>query len=137
MGQLLPPKKSPSPNNNTRPKTAIAGLRVRFELGARNGLRRVVFAMEKNNKANGLVTWVVQFQLFERKARVDGWTQIADLRVELDTRQNAQAAAVAAKGLSDEQTARAIGPAADDARAAKRGEITLKDAHDSVRDIVR
>jgi hypothetical protein len=134
MGQTLPPTKPPSQN---KPKTAIAGLRVRFELGARDGLRRVVLAMERNNKANGLITWVVQFQLFERKTRLEGWTQIADLRVELDTKQNTQAAAVAARGLTDEQAARAIGPAADDARAAKRGEIPVADAHDSVRGIVR
>ena len=134
MGLQPPRGKSPSTN---KPKTIIAGLRVRFELGARDGLRRVVFAMEKNNQTNGAVTWVVQFQLFERQSRAGQWTQVADLRVELDTRQSTQAAAVATRGLSDEQAARAIGPAADDALAAKRGEIAHEEAHQSVRDIVR
>ena len=80
----LPPQgKSPSQNKST---TAIIWLRVRFELGARNGLRRVVFAMEKNNKPNGVPQWVVQFQLFERRSRAEQWAQMADLRVELDTK---------------------------------------------------
>jgi len=130
---LTPPGKSPSQKSTA----AIVGLRVRFELGARNGLRRVVFAMEKNTKPNGIAQWVVQFQLFERRSRAEQWSQMADLRVELDTKQNAKAAAVAARGLSDEQTARAIGPAADDAAAAKRGELAVAEARQSVKDIVR
>ena len=100
-------------------------------------MRRVVFAMEKNNKPNGITQWVVQFQLFERRSRAEQWAQVADLRVELDTKQNAKAAAVAARGLSDEQAARAIGPAADDALAAKRGELTAAEARQSVKDIVK
>jgi len=93
--------------------------------------------MEKNNKPNGITQWVVQFQLFERRSRAEQWTQMADLRVDLDTKQNAKAAAVATRGLSDEQAARAIGPAADDALAAKRGELAVTEARQSVKDIVK
>ena len=134
MGQT-PLKKSPSPNRKST--TAVIGLRVRFELGARSGLRRVVLAMEKSNKTGGATQWAVEFQLFERPSKAAGWTQVAGLRVELDTRQNAAAAGVAKRGLSDEQAGRAMGPAADDALAARRGEIAAKEAHESVRDIVR
>ena len=131
----LPPQgKSPSQNKST---TAIIWLRVRFELGARNGLRRVVFAMEKNNKPNGVPQWVVQFQLFERRSRAEQWTQMANLRVDLDTKQNAKAATVAARGLSDEQAARAVGPAADDTLAGKRGELAVAESRQSVKDIVK
>ena len=132
---LTPLKKSPLPNRKST--TAIIGLRVRFELGARSGLRRVVLAMEKSDKTSGTTQWAVQFQLFERPSRTAGWTQVADLRVELDTRQGVAAAAVAKRGLSDEQGARAMGPAADDALAARRGEIEVKEALQAVRDIVR
>lgn len=134
MGQQLPPGKSLSRNKAGK---AIIGLRVRFELGARNGLRRVVFAMEKADKPNNIVLWTVQFQLFERRSRAEQWTQASDLRVELDVKQNSAASAVAARGLSDEQTARALGPAADDARAARHGQISPAEARQSIKEIVR
>ena len=133
MGQT-PPGKSPSLNRNA---ATVVGLRVRFELGARDGLRRVVFAMEKSKTGNGSVQWVVEFQLYERGTRAAKFEQLAYLRVELDTRQHARAADVAARGLSDSQAARAVGPAADDARAMRRGELDQKEAHASVRGIVR
>ncbi len=110
---LTPLKKPPSLNKKST--TVILWLRVRIELGARTGLRRVVFAMEKCKKTNGTTQWTVQCQLFERPSRAGEWTQVADLRVELDMRQNVAAEAVAKRGLSDEQAAHAIGPAADDA----------------------
>jgi hypothetical protein len=93
--------------------------------------------MEKADKPNKVVLWTVQFQLFERRSRAEQWTQAADLRVDLDVKQNATASAVAAKGLSDAQAARALGPAADDARAARQGEISPVEAGQSIREIVR
>ncbi len=130
---LTPRGKSPSQNN----AAAIVGLRVRFELGARHGLRRVVFAMERNKQTSTTVEWVIEFQLFERRSRAAAFEQMASLRVELDAAQHQQAEAVAARGLSDEQTARAIGPAADDAQAYGLGKLEPNEARDSVRDIVR
>ena len=74
---LTPRGKSPSKNT----AAAIVGLRVRFELGARNGLRRVVFAMERNKKTSTTVEWVIEFQLWERRSRVAAFEQMANLRV--------------------------------------------------------
>ncbi len=130
---LTPRGKSPSKNT----AAAIVGLRVRFELGARNGLRRVVFAMERNKKTSTTVEWVIEFQLWERRSRATAFEQIANLRVELDMAQHTQAEAVAARGLSDAQAARAIGPAADDAQAYGLGKLEPGEARASVRDIVR
>ena len=133
MGQP-PRRESPSQDKST---TAITGLRVRFELGARNGLRRVVFAMEKSSQMKGAATWTVEFELWERHSRAAAFVQLANLRVDLDTRQSGAAAVAAEHGLSDEQAARAIGPAADDAGASVRGELDRAEAAASVRDVLR
>jgi hypothetical protein len=131
----LPPQgKSPSQNKST---TAIIWLRVRFELGARNGLRRVVFAMEKNNKPNGVPQWVVAVSIV--RAPVARRAMDADGRSACRSRYEAEREG--SHGGCAWIVRRASGPCyragGDDTLAGKRGELAVAEARQSVKDIVK
>ena len=119
------------------PKHDIIGIKVKFTLESKNRLRRVVFGLEKDTKGD-TVTWTINFQLFEREKKSDAFGDaLVDLEVEVDSKLNGRAEAAAKNGLTPGQAAHAIGPAADDAKAAEEGEIDQEEAEETVQATLR
>ena len=74
----------------------------------------------------------VNFQLFERAKKSDPFGDpIVSLDVDVDKQLNSKAEK-ASKGLTDPQAAFALGPGADDAKAAEDGEIDQDDAKKTI-----
>jgi len=118
-------------------KATVIKLKVHFELNTPNGLRRVIFGLEKDATSGTTVVWTINFQLFERAKKTDPYGDaIVTLDVEVDKALNAKAEK-AAKGLSPGQSAHALGPAADDAKAAEDGEIDQEDAEQTVQNTLK
>jgi hypothetical protein len=110
----------------------VLAIKVNFTLNTPDGLRRVIFGLEKDTQGD-VVIWKISFQLFERTSKSDTFDDaIADLEVEVDHELHPQAAAAAASGLTPPQTAHATGPAADDVKSAEAGEIDESDAQSTV-----
>jgi hypothetical protein len=113
--------------------STIILIKVHFELNTPNGLRRVNFNMEKDTQGD-IVTWKIDFQLFERKKKSDPFGDaIVTLNVEVKKELHDKAEK-AAKGLTAKQSAHALGPAAEDAKAAKAGEIEPEEAKGTVQE---
>jgi hypothetical protein len=120
-----------------KPKSTIIKLKVNFELNTPNGLRRVIFGLEKDATAGDVVVWTINFQLFERAKRTDTYTDpIVSLQVEVDKKLFPKAEQ-ASQGLTPAQSAHALGPAADDAKAAADGEIDQADAEDTIQNTLK
>jgi hypothetical protein len=112
-------------------------LKVNFELNTPNGLRRVIFGLSKDASSGTIVTWTIDFQLFERAKKTDPYGDaIVTLNVEVDKALNSKAEK-AAKGLTAGQSAHALGPAADDAKAAEDGEIDPEDAQQTIQNTLK
>jgi hypothetical protein len=110
----------------------IIKLKVHFELNTPNGLRRVIFGLSKDASSGKIVQWTIDFQLFERSKKSDPYGDaIVTLNVAVVKALNAKAVK-AAKGLTAAQSAHALGPAADDAKAAQDGEIDPEEAQETV-----
>lgn len=121
----------------SKPKTSIIKLKVHFELNTPNGLRKVIFGLEKDATSGTVVRWQIDFQLFERSKKTDPWGDaIVTLNVEVDKALFPKAEK-AAQGLSPGQSAHALGPAADDARAAADGEIDEEEAQDTIQNTLK
>ncbi len=117
-------------------KSTVIGVKVRFELITKDKLRRVVFGLEKDTEGN-VVMWKIDFELFERDKKGDPWDEaIIVLHVELEKALNVKAEK-ALKGLTAGQSAHALGPASDDAKAAKDGEIDEDEAKETVANTLR
>ena len=115
----------------------VIKLKVNFQLNTPNGLRRVIFGLEKDATSGNVVQWTINFQLFERAKKSDPFGDpIVSLDVEVDTALNAKAEK-AAKGLTAGQSAHALGPAAEDAKAAEEGEIDPEDAQQTVQNTLK
>jgi len=113
-------------------KPQIVAIKVKFTLNAKNGLRRVIFGLEKDTKGDE-IQWIINFQLFERDKKTEDFGDaLVDIDVEVDQALNKQADAAAKNGLTTGQAAHALGPGADDAKAAKDGEISEDEAHDTI-----
>jgi len=113
-------------------KRVVVAIKVKFELNARNGLRRVMFSLEKDTNGDE-VDWKIQFQLFERDNKTDPYDDpIVDLEIEVDTALNSKAQNVADNGMTPGQSAHALGPAAEDAKAAAAGDLDQSEANDTV-----
>ena len=120
-----------------QPKSTIIKLKINFELNTPNGLRRVIFGLEKDATAGNVVVWTINFQLFERAKRTDPYTDpIVSLQIEVDKALFPKAEK-AAQGLTPGQSAHALGPAADDAKAANDGEIDQEDAEDTIQNTLK
>jgi hypothetical protein len=119
-------------------KATVVKLKVNFQLNTPNGLRRVIFGLEKDaTGGNNVVVWTINFQLFERAKKSDPFGDaIVTLDVEVDKALNAKAEK-AAKGLTAAQSAHALGPAAEDAKAAEAGEIDEADAQQTVQNTLK
>ena len=115
----------------TGSKATIIKIKVNFTLNTPNGLRRVIFGLEKDTKGD-VVSWTINFQLFERAKKSDPFGDaIVSLDVDVDKALNSKAEK-ASKGLTAPQAAFALGPGGDDARAAKDGEIPQSDAKKTI-----
>ena len=121
----------------TEPKRTIVGIKVKFELNSKNGLRRVIFGLEKNTQGDEIL-WKINFALFEREKKSDAYGDaLVDMAVEVDTQLNKRAEDTAQKGLTPGQAAHALGPAAEDAKASAAGEIDQDEASDTVQATLR
>jgi hypothetical protein len=115
----------------------VIKLKVNFQLNTPNGLRRVIFGLEKDATSGKIVVWTINFQLFERAKKSDPFGDpIVSLDVEVDKALNAKAEK-AAKGLTAGQSAHALGPAAEDAKAAEDGEIDQEDAQETIQNTLK
>lgn len=118
-------------------KSNVIKLKVHFELNTPNGLRRVIFGLEKDATSGTTVVWTIDFQLFERAKKTDPYGDaIVTLNVEVDKALNAKAEKTA-KGMTPGQSAHALGPAADDAKAAQDGEIDEEEAQQTVQNTLK
>lgn len=114
------------------PKRIVVGIKVKFELNSKNGLRRVLFGLEKDTQGDDII-WKINFELFERTKKSDPYGDaLINLDVEVDTQLNKKAEDTAHNGLTPGQAAHALGPAADDAKAAANGELDKDEASDTV-----
>ncbi len=121
----------------SEPKRTVVGIKVKFELNSKNGLRRVIFGLEKDIQADD-VLWKIDFELFERDKKSDPYGDaLINLDIEVDTKLNKKAEDTAHNGLSPAQAAHALGPAAEDAKAAAAGELGQEEAGDTVQVILR
>ena len=134
---MAPSKKLPAFAALGTVKHVIVGIKVHFELNAKNGLRRVIFGLEKDTDGDD-VTWKINFQLFERDKKTDDYGDaLVTLDVEVDTKLHGKAETAAKDGLTTGQAAHALGPAAEDAKAADAGDIDDEEAQDSVQATLR
>lgn len=118
-------------------KATVIKMKVHFELNTPNGLRRVIFGLSKDASSGTIVQWTIDFQLFERSKKTDPYGDaIVTLNVAVDKALNSKAEK-AAKGLTAGQSAHALGPAADDAKAAQDGEIDPQDAQDTIQNTLK
>jgi len=113
-------------------KRVVVGIKVKFELNSKNGLRRVIFGLEKDMDGDE-IDWKIHFELFERDKKSDPYTDpLVSLDVEVDTKLHVKAETTAHDGLTPPQAAHALGPAADDAKGTTTGEVDKDDAKDTV-----
>lgn len=113
-------------------KRVIVGIKVKFELNSKNGLRRVIFGLEKDTQGDD-VLWKINFELFERDKKSDPYGDaLINLDVEVDAKLNKKAEGTAHNGLTPGQATHALGPAAEDAKAAAKGELDREEASDTV-----
>ena len=107
------------------PTREVVKVDVKFTLVTPDGLRKVVFELEKDTDDKGGVDWKITFQLFEREKKSgDFGDPIVDLLVEVDSKLNNKAQTVADEGLTARQAAFALGPAADTAKDDDEDEAT-------------
>ena len=117
--------------------STVIKLKVQFELNTPNGLRRVIFGLCKDATQTNVVSWTIDFQLFERAKKTDPFGDaLVSLNVQVDKALNPKAEQCA-QGLTAAQSAHALGPAADDARAAMVGEIDPQDAQQTIQNTLK
>ncbi len=119
------------------PTRDVIGIKVKFTVESKDRRRRVVFGLEKAT-AGDQVTWKIDFELFERDNKnAEFGDPLVDLDVQIDTRLNARAEAVAQQGLTPGQAAHLIGPAAEDAKAAQQDELDPEEANQTIQATLR
>ncbi len=116
----------------------IVAIKVKIELNAKNGLRRVIFGLEKDTDGDDKISWKINFQLFEREKKTEDYGDaLVSLDVDVDAILRSKAEAAARNGLTPPQVAHAIGSAASDAKAAANGEIEQSEAADTIQDTLK
>src|SRR5258707_12201374 len=102
---------TPAPNPHVpapvakQPKRVVVALAVNFELNTTNGLRRVIFGLEKNTTGTD-IEWQIHFTLFERTKRTDPFGDaIVKLDVDVHTSLAANAEVLAHSKPTPEQAA--------------------------------
>lgn len=103
--------------------STVITIKVHFELITNDKLRKVVFGLEKDTQGVK-VTWTINFELFERDKKTDPWGDaIVNVDVTVVKELHAKAEKIAIGGMTAGAQAHALGPAADDQKAAEAGEI--------------
>lgn len=111
------------PNTST-----VIAIKVHFELITKDKLRRVIFGLEKDTQGTKVI-WTINFELFERDKKTDPWGDaMVQVDIEVDRQLHPNAEKMALVGMTAGQQAHALGPAADDQKAAAEGEITQTEA---------
>lgn len=124
------------PDKPVAPKSKVIAIKVHFELNTPDGKRRVIFGLEKDTQGTKVI-WKINFQLFERDKKTDPFGDpLVKLDVQVDKELNANAEKAAKEGLTPDQSAHAVGPAADDAKAAEDGELKPSIARQTVQDTI-
>lgn len=99
-----------------QPKMEVLGVKIRFVLITKNGLRKVIFELEKTTEGDK-DKWKILFQLFEREKKTDEFELVVELVVEVDIKLNPKAQLIFDnERMSAKQTAYAIGPGAQKAK---------------------
>lgn len=113
---------------------ATIAIKVQFELDSMDGLRKVLFGLEKDRKGTDDI-WFIHFQLQEKQAASDAnFTNVVTLDVLVDDAALHPAAeAAASNGLTPPQAGHALGPAADDAKGTTTGDVDPADAGTTVK----
>src|SRR5437870_3777036 len=107
---MATPTTSSHPVTPKQPKRVIVSLAVNFELNTTNGLRRVIFGLEKDTKGTD-IEWQIHFSLFERAKRTDAFGDaIVKVDVDVHTSLNAAAEQLAQSKPTPEQAGEIIGP---------------------------
>jgi hypothetical protein len=110
----------------------IIAIKVSFELDTLDGLRKVMFGLEKDMKGTDPI-WTIHFQLQERAKTADSFTNIVTLDVMVDDQALHPAAYAAAKnGLTTTQAGHALGPAAEDAKGTQTGDVDTDTANQTI-----
>ena len=108
--------------------STVIGIKVKFELITNDRLRKVMFGLEKNTVGNK-VTWKIDFEMYERDKKTDPFGDaIVNVEIEVDKELHPKAEKVALTGMTAGQQAHALGPAADDQKAAEAGELSQSKA---------
>lgn len=103
--------------------STIVAIKVNFQLITSDKKRKVIFGLQKNTEGQK-VTWVINFELYERDKKTDPWGEaIVDVDVEVTKVLHPKAEKMAVEGMSAAAQAHALGPVADDQKAAEAGEI--------------
>jgi hypothetical protein len=117
---------------------ATIAIKVQFELDSLDGLRKVMFGLEKDVKGTDTI-WFIHFQLQEKQTATDAnFVDVVTLDVLVDDRALHPAAQTATtNGLTPPQAAHALGPAADDAKGTTTGDVDPDDAKSTVKDSLK
>jgi hypothetical protein len=95
-------------------KRELVKVHVKFTVNTPDGLRRIFFELSKNNTDGGVVQWSIHFQLLERARKSEAFGDpLVDLEVDVDTKLNSKAAAMADNGMTPSQAAFISGPGSD------------------------
>jgi hypothetical protein len=121
-----------TPSTGTMPAPLQIALKVSFTLNTTDGLRQISFGLEKDT--DGVTAdWTITFVLYERTdPTVDFGNAVVSLTVFVASPLQANAEIAAHSGLTPAQAAQAIGPAADAAKAASAGALTLPEASEII-----
>ena len=111
--------------------STVIAIKVHFELITKDRKRRVMFGLEKDTQGTKVI-WKINFDLFERDKKTDPWGDaIVHVDIEVDKVLHPKAEKMAVSGMTAGQQAHALGPAADDQKAAEAGEIPQKEADET------
>jgi len=117
-------------------KRVVVSLAVNFELNTVNGLRRVVFGLEKDTKGDD-IEWQIHFTLFERAKRTDDFGDpIVKLDVDVHTSLFVNAEALAHSKPTPEQAAEIVGPVSEDAKSLKANQISKSEFDESAQSVL-
>jgi hypothetical protein len=119
-----------------QPKRIVTAISVDFELNTTDGLRRVVFGLEKKPSGTD-IEWQIHFKLFERDSRTAEFGDpIVKLDVTVDTALAPAAETLAHSKPTPEQSAEIVGPVADDAKAVKSGDLSKTEFDESAQSVI-
>jgi hypothetical protein len=120
----------PSPKRGAvNVKGKAVNIEVTLTVHTPDGRQRIAFKLKKDIQDDGSSQWKIGFQIFERGKNSDPFDDpIVDLLVEVDSKLNDRAQAMAEKGMTPAQSAFACGPAADTAKNPNVSEAKKKAA---------